>query len=152
MIVVIFKQEIEVRWSDIDANHHVTHTAYATFATHARIEWMASIGYSMGRCLEAGFGAIVLKEETEYFREIFLGERVGVELFYSGSSVDYAFWKFTHKICKMNNKLSARHIVYGAWINSVTRKIAPPPQDVVNILSKLPHGDNFEIIEKTAKN
>jgi acyl-CoA thioester hydrolase len=147
----IFKQIIEVRWSDIDANHHVTHTAYATFATHARVEWMTSVGCSMARMFELNFGAFILKEETEYFREILLGEKVVVDIAYTGVSNDYAFWKFTHKIYKSNNKLAAKHTVYGAWINNKTRKITPPPKEILDMFVLLQRDADFEIITKSAR-
>lgn len=147
----IFKQNIEVRWSDIDANQHVTHTSYAAFSTHTRIEWMNSMGCSMSRMFELNFGAVILKEETEYFREVFLGEKVAVDLIFAGASADYAFWKFTHKIYKQNNKLAARHTVYGVWINNTTRKICVPPKDVLDKLVTLPRENDFEIITKSAR-
>lgn len=150
-IMGIFKQNIEVRWSDIDANQHVTHTAYATFATHARIEWMNSVGCSMSRMFELNFGAVILKEETEYFREVLLGERVTVDLIFAGASADYAYWKFTHKIHKANNKLAAKHTVFGVWINNTTRKITVPPQEVLGILVKLLRESDFEVITKSAR-
>lgn len=147
----IFKQNIEVRWSDIDANQHVTHTAYATFSTHTRVEWMNSVGCSMTRMFELNFGAVILKEETEYFREVLLGEKLTVDLIFAGSSADYAFWKFTHKIYKQNNKLAARHTVYGVWINNTTRKISIPPQEVLDKLVMLPRESDFEVITKSAR-
>lgn len=141
---MIFKKVIEVRWSDIDANHHVTHTAYATFATHTRVEWMASMDCGMQKLLEMGFGAVLLKEQTEYYREILLGEQVTVELYFAGESEDYSLWKFVHKLYNSKGKLSALHTVYGAWIDSNLRKISPPPAYLLDRLQGLEKSDNFE--------
>lgn len=143
---MIFNKNIEVRWSDIDANQHVTHTSYATFATHTRVEWMASMGCTMGNLLENGFSAVLLKEQTEYFREIFLGELVKVELYFSGESEDHSRWKFVHKLFNSKGKLSALHTVYGVWIDANTRKIAPPPTMLLDRLVGLEKSEDFEAL------
>jgi len=145
--VLIFKKTIEVRWSDIDANCHVTHTAYASFGTDTRVEWMNSLGWSVTRLFELGFNGVLLKEETEYHREIVLGEKVVVELLLAGYSIDHARWKFVHNIYKSNHKLAAKHTVYGAWINAATRKIKPPPRALAHQLEKLPKMSGFEILK-----
>ncbi len=144
---MIFKKTIEVRWSDIDANGHLTHTVYGTFATHTRAAWMASINYSMTKLLELGLAAILLKEQTEYFREIFLGEDVTIELFFAGSTNDNSRWKFVHKIYNANNKLSAINTAYGAWIDTNTRRIAPPPQCILNLIQDLAKTSDFEHLD-----
>ncbi len=143
---MIFKKTIEVRWSDIDANGHVTHTAYGTFATHTRVAWMASVDCNMTKLLELGFAAVLLKEQTEYFREIFLGEKVTIELFFAGATTDNSRWKFVHKIYSANNKLSAINTVYGAWIDTSMRRIAPPPQYLIDRVQNLAKTDDFEHI------
>ncbi len=145
---MIFKKTIEVRWSDIDANQHVTHTAYATFATHTRVEWMASLGCSMIKLLELGFGAVLLKEQTEYLREILLGEAVTVELYFAGGSEDNSLWKFVHKLYTSKGKLSALHTVYGAWIDSAARKISPPPAYLLERMTLLQKTEDFEILTR----
>lgn len=141
---MIFKKIIEVRWSDIDANGHVTHTSYGAFATHARVAWMASVDCNMTKLLELGFAAVLLKEQTEYFREIFLGEEVTIELYFAGSTKNNSRWKFVHKIYSANKKLSAINTVYGAWIDTSIRKIAPPPKYLLDRLKDLPRTNDFE--------
>ncbi|MCC2644249.1 MAG: hypothetical protein K0R94_27 [Burkholderiales bacterium] len=142
----IFRKEMEVRWSDIDANSHVTHTSYAQFATHTRTQWMQSIGYAMNDLLNKDLSAVLLKEETEYYREVFLGEQVSVELFMLGHTQDYSRWRFLHNIYNSKHKLSAKHIVYGAWINTQTRKICPPPDDLIRLIDELPKSSDFTIL------
>lgn len=144
---MIFSKKVEVRWSDIDANQHVTHTAYATFATHTRVEWMKSIGCSMSYLFDLGFTGVLLKEQTEYFREIFLGEQVTVEVFFAGESLDHSRWKFTHFIYNEKYKLSAKHTVYGVWIDSKTRKIILPPQKLLDYMVNVVKSDDFEILD-----
>lgn len=142
----IFRKKLEVRWSDIDANSHVTHTSYAQFATHTRVEWMRSIGYSMSDLIAKGITGVLLKEETQYHREVFLGEHVSIELSLLGESTDHSRWKFLHNIYNSKHKLAAIHIVYGAWISLDSRKICPPPHDFVDLIKDLPKDKDFTVL------
>lgn len=142
----IFQKNIEVRWSDIDANMHVTHTSYADFATHTRSAWLQSIGYPMQHLMQLDCSAVLLKESTEYYKELFFGESVTVELFFAGSSEDYSRWKFIHHIYKEDKTLSAINIIYGAWISTKLRKITTPPAKLIEIITTLPKTSDFEII------
>lgn len=144
--MAVFRKSLEVRWSDVDSNSHVTHTAYAAFATHTRVTWMSNIGFSFNKLMGLGYTGVLLKEETEYYRELFLGDVVEVELSILGESVDHSRWKFLHNIYTPKGKLSAKHIIYGAWINLQTRKISPPPAEFIAILEKLPKDEPFEVL------
>lgn len=141
-----FIKEIEVRWSDLDANGHVTHTAYATFATHTRVSWMGQIGFSIEKLLALGLHGVLLKEQVEYYREVFLGEKVTVKIHYAGTSLDHARWKFIHEIYKSNGKLAAVDTVYGAWLDGTSRKMATPPQGFLDALDTVEKTSDFEII------
>jgi acyl-CoA thioester hydrolase len=107
---------------------------------------MRTLGYSMADIAASGVGAVLLKEETEYYREIFLSEKVSVEIAILGESLDHSKWKFLHNIYNSKNQLSAKHIVYGAWINTKTRKICPPPADFIQLIENLPKCENFTVI------
>ncbi len=141
-----FKKEMEVRWSDIDAHRHLKHTAYSAYAAHTRTSWMDSIGYSMQRMIEDGFGAVLLKEETEYYREVILGDIVTIDVIFLGQSKDAARWQFQNNIYKPSGKIAAKHIVHGAWIDLKIRKIATPKKEFLDKLNELPKSEDFKII------
>ena len=140
----IFKKDFEIHFSDIDTYHHVTHTAYATFGTNTRVAWMNSIGIPLMGLLNNGYAGVLVKEQTEFFREILMGEHIHVELKLAGASRDYSAWKFIHNIYKENGKLSAIYTVQGVWIDSTSRKITTPPQNLIDKLKDIASDDNFE--------
>lgn len=142
-----FTKEIEVRWSDLDANGHVTHTAYANFATHTRTSWMKEIGFPIQKLIKMGLLGVLTRETTEYYREIFLSEKVTIKVYYGGGSIDGSRWKFIHKIYKADGKLSAVNTVYGAWLNTEIRKITIPPQNFLDSLNTVEKTEDFEVIE-----
>ena len=142
-----FKKMIEVRWSDIDAYQHVTHTAYASFATHTRVEWLVSVGCPISELINLNFAGVLVKEQTEFLREVFLGELVTVELYFAGSSENYAKWKFVSKIFNSKEKVAALHSVYGVWLDTTTRRVAPPPGILLEKLKGLTRSEDFEILK-----
>lgn len=143
-----YSKEIEVRWSDLDANGHVTHTAYANFATHTRVAWLSEIGFPVERILSFGIQGVLLKESLEYYREVFLNEKVTVKVHYAGAALDGARWKFRQEIYKANGKLAVVDTVLGAWISQETRRMTPPPAEFLTALDNIPKTADFEIIGK----
>jgi len=74
-----------------------------------------------------------------------------VELSILGESLDHSRWKFLHNIYNAKGKLSARHVIFGAWINMQTRKISSPPDEFIAILKGLPKNEPFEVISSVFK-
>lgn len=137
---------MDVRWSDLGVNHSVDPAAYAAYAMNTGVEWLRSVGCTVEQLLDLGVGSVLLKEQTEYFKELFLGERVTVHGQFAGSSTDNAKWKFIYEMFNSKDELVAKHIVYGAWIDCSTKRISPPPQEILGCLAKIPHMDDFEVI------
>ncbi len=142
--MTIFKKSFEVHFSDIDAYQHVTHTSYTTFATNTRIAWMNHIGLPLMTLFNSGYAAVLMKEQTEFFREILMGENISVALKLLGASNDYSAWKFIHDIYKENGKLSAIYTVQGVWIDAISRKITTPPKKLIDQLQTIMSVDEFE--------
>ncbi len=142
----MYSKIIEVRWSDLDANGHVTHTAYGNFATHTRTSWMAQMGYPIQDLIKMGVLAVATRENIEYHREVFLNEQVKIVVYFAGASQDHTRWKFRHEIYKETGKIAAINTIYGAWIDSMTRKVAQPPQQFINVINTIERYLDFEII------
>lgn len=141
-----FRQAIEVRWSDCDANQHVRHSAYADFCTHGRIEWLRACGFGYDQFQAHHFGPVIFKEWTEYFKEVKLSERIEIVINLAGISVDGSRFRIRHDIYKADGRLAARHEVSGAWFDLQQRKLIAPPAALSTILGDLSHTDDFEEI------
>jgi acyl-CoA thioester hydrolase len=59
-----FSKELSFRWSDLDPNFHVRHSAYYDFAQH-RIEILES-WFNDERNANKGFGPILFREECVF--------------------------------------------------------------------------------------
>ncbi|NHR08645.1 acyl-CoA thioesterase [Chromobacterium haemolyticum] len=142
-----FCHPLEVRWSDCDANQHVRHTAYADFCTHARIEWLRGQGFGFEQFQALGFGPVIFKEWTEYFKELRLSERIHVRLAIAGLSQDGKRFCIRHEIYKEDGRLAARHEVSGSWIDLTLRKLTAPPPELSAIFAWAERTDDFQALD-----
>ena len=141
-----FTKVVEVRWSDIDANQHMRHNAYADLCTHTRMEWLAAAGFGMDAFMAHGFGPVLFRESTEYRREVHLGERITVDVQVAAASPDNSRWKIRQQLIKPDGKLAAIYEVAGAWMDLRERKLIPPPAALAAILADLPRCADFELL------
>lgn len=141
MSPAIFTQTVEVRWSDLDANQHMRHSAYADLCTHARLGWLAQSGFAGGEFARLGLGPVLFQESTEYFREVHLGEALTIDIRLEAASPDYGRWKLRQDMHKADGRLAATHRVAGAWLDLATRKLIAPPTVLAEIFAALTQVD-----------
>jgi acyl-CoA thioester hydrolase len=60
--------EGKVLWSQVDANMHLRHSAYADFAAQARLEILGSLGFNADLLEQLHVGPILFREELIYMR------------------------------------------------------------------------------------
>jgi len=135
-----FSLSIDVKWSDCDPNRHLRHSAYADYATHVRLAYLEHKGFGANRFVEEGFGAVIVREETQYLREIELHEKITVDFKVIAFSEDWCRWTVMHEFKKQNGKRAALVSIDGLWLDMHTRKMRPPPADLKAIMESLPVG------------
>ena len=122
-----FKQ-IEIRWSDLDPNFHLRHSAYYDFGAYSRISFMNENGITPQVLGEAHIGPVIFREECIFRKEIKFGDKVKINLKLAKSNDDFSRWTMVHEIWKNDDTLCAVITVDGAWLNTVHRKLTTPPQ------------------------
>jgi acyl-CoA thioester hydrolase len=135
---------MEVRWADLDANRHVRNTAFSEFATHARLQFLASRGFSPQRFTSIGLGPIFFREETVFRRELHLGDTVTIEVRSDGLAPDVSRWRVVHLILRAAGEEAAHVTVEGAWLDLAARRLTAPPDDLAAALRDLPRTAGFE--------
>ncbi|RXZ44374.1 acyl-CoA thioesterase [Crenobacter cavernae] len=138
-----FLKPVEIRWSDIDANRHMRHSAYADLCTHARVEWLQATGFGADYFARHGFGPVLFKESTEYLREARLGDRLTVDVELLGASADAARWRFRQTMRRDDGVAVAVHEVAGAWLDLAARKLIAPPDAMQAAMATLPKCADF---------
>lgn len=141
-----FKQSFDVRWADLDANNHMRHTAYNDYAAHVRISALTHLGLTPDKLRAAKMGPVLFDERINYHRELRPGDRFTVDVEVLASSPDHRKWKMKHNIYKSDDSLSAEIFVSGAWLDLVERKVKALPEELQNMLSKMPKAENHETL------
>ena len=144
----MYYKEIEIRWSDMDANRHLANTAYLDFGGHTRIDFLASLGFDQKYMATHQIGPVVFYEHVYYFREVFPGKPIKVSLDLMGLSSDGMFFEFHHNFYDHTGKNFAHTELMGGWMNLSTRKLMPLPVELLDRFKEVPKHPEFRILTK----
>jgi acyl-CoA thioester hydrolase len=139
-----FKRDIQIRWSDIDANFHLRHSVYYDWGAFCRMEFLTEQGLGMKEMMKLKIGPILFREEAVFRKEIHYGDAVTMNLRLLRSKKDFSRWSFQHQVFKNGDTLCAVITVDGAWMDVVQRKLASPPEEVHHAFEKIPLAEGFE--------
>ena len=140
-----FVVTIVPRWADIDLNQHMRHSAFADWATYARMEWLNANGFTILKLLELKMAPIMFEDSTRYLKEIRLGERIYIELQLAGADRDGSRWFLRH-IFRRGATVCAVYEAKGAWLDITTRRIVPAPPGLLEAYNSLAStGDYAEL-------
>jgi acyl-CoA thioester hydrolase len=131
-----FKQ-IEIRWSDLDPNFHLRHSAYYDFGAYCRVSFMNEHGLTPQVMMQHHIGPVILREECVFKKEIKFGDPVKINLRVDKTTTDFSRWTMVHEISKGGDILSAVITLDGAWMDTVKRKLIVPPDNFKEIFSLL---------------
>jgi acyl-CoA thioester hydrolase len=136
--------ETKVLWSQIDANMHLRHSAYADFAAQARLDMLQYIGMTPDVLHQEKIGPILFREETFYQREVRPNDTIRVTCLLSKCREDGSRWSFVQEIIRSDDVVAARILVDGAWIDMVKRKLVAPPAEIAKkFLESVPRTTDF---------
>lgn len=133
-----------ILWSQIDANNHLRHSAYADFAAQARLEMLNAIGVSSKEFAQYHLGPVLFREELKYLKELRLGNHVRVSVEQTNGAADGSRFSFRHFIYREDDTLCAEINVDGAWIDLNKRKLASIPEDLLHLFSAIPKSDDYQ--------
>ena len=141
-----YEKTFTVRWADCDANGHMRNTAYSEYATEVRMAYLTENGFGFEKFLETKVGPVILREEIDYLRELRMGAQITVDFSSLGLSPDGARFKVKHDLTRADGKLAARVTLLGGWMDLHTRRLAPPPEALADLLRALARGEGFEVL------
>ncbi len=127
---VLFEKFIEVRWSDCDANRHMRHTAYSDLCAHTRVCFLSDIGLGEVWTQEHNIGPVLFKEETEYKREVHMGEQLNITLETGEATGFTKSIQMVQHLYKEDGELAATHRCVVAWMDLSLRKIVQLPAQI----------------------
>jgi len=135
-----FKQ-VEIRWSDLDPNFHLRHSAYYDYGAYCRITFMNEFGLGPDVMATHNIGPVLFREECVFKRELKFGDAVKVNLSLAKTTTDFGRWTMVHEVWKNNDILAAVITVEGAWMDTVKRKLTLPPPSFKEIFTQVTKTD-----------
>ncbi len=138
-----FEKQIEIRWSDVDQNRHVRHSAYYDFGTHLRVRFLEAKGYDAETMNKLEIGPVLFKEECTFIKELKANDTVMVNILNGTESNRAIKWKFHHEIFNQHGEKCAHVTVQGAWMNLSKRRITKPPKEMLSAIQDLPRGEDY---------
>jgi acyl-CoA thioester hydrolase len=138
-----FSKQLSFRWSDLDPNFHLRHSAYYDFGAQHRVEILAQLGLTIKIMQAQHIGPVLFREECVFKREINLSDLIIMQTKMAKMNADASRWSIVHELYR-EEVLCAVITVDGAWMDTKLRKLASPtPQIVVNALSVFPKTTDF---------
>ena len=140
----LFAKHLSIRWSDLDPNFHVRHSAYYDFGAQQRIEILHSLGLTTAIMEEQNFGPVIFREECIFKREIRLNDHVVISAKLSKLSADALRWTIQHELLATNQKVLAVLTVDGAWMDTNIRKLlTAAPRIIKEVFENIPRTADF---------
>ena len=142
---------IQIRWSDIDANRHLRHSAYYDYAATARMQLLYERGLTTEKLEEFQIGPILFREEAIFRREIRLEDKISLEVEITKASPDYSRWSLRHVFYKSDGTMATQLFIDCAWMDLVRRKLTQPNAFMKEVFESLLRSAEFEWLDVPEK-
>jgi acyl-CoA thioester hydrolase len=141
-----FEMTLHTRWGDLDSNGHMANAAYLDACVDVRFAYFASRGFPLARFAELAVGPVIFKDEIEYFRELRLLDPMRITLAIAGASEDGSHFRLVNEYFRArpgDERLAARLVTTGSWLDLKTRKLTRPPEELAATLRAMPRTADF---------
>lgn len=141
-----FSRSIQIRWSDMDANRHLRHSAYYDYGAAMRIMVLGDSGLTLKKLEEFEIGPVLFREEAIFKREIRLDDKITLDVAMVKSTANFSRWSMRHNFIKEDGSIAAILNLDGAWLDLIRRKLIVPNELVQHIFSSFPKAPDYELI------
>ena len=144
-----FIKKIDIRWSDLDPNFHLRHSAYYDFGAYIRICFLDEIGLTPLVMSQHNIGPVLFREECSFRKEIHFGDLISIDVELERSTPNFSRWTMKHHIFRDATTLCATITIDGAWIDTRLRKLTAIPETFsAKAIERIPKTANFILSEK----
>ena len=133
-------------WGTMDFNSHMANTAYLDMAADVRMAFFEEHGFPVAEFQTRGFGPVIRKDELEYFREVRLHQTITVTLALAAMRADGTRFVFESELFLPGGERAATVRSTGGWLDLQTRKLIAPPDDLLDVLNRIPRAAHFEAL------
>jgi len=139
-----FVLPIQIRWSDLDQNRHLRHSAYYDYGATVRTTLFSQTGLTNAKLEELHIGPILFREEAVFRREIKFEDQITMDLQIVRALPDFSRWSLRHHLHKADGTLAATLHMDGAWIDLQKRKLSVPDPFIQALFVDFPRAEDFE--------
>ena len=139
----------EIRWSDLDPNFHLRHSAYYDLGAYCRVSFLNTQGLTPEIMLQHRIGPILLREECLFRKEIKFGDTLTINQMLDKANEDFSRWTMVHEITKSEGVLAAVITNDGAWMDTQLRKLTKLPPPFESVFQGMPTTINYKGREKS---
>jgi len=147
----IFEKTFHVGWANVDFNGHLGNTSFMDLAVDVRMFFFAENGFSVQEFQRQRFGPVILKDEIEYYKELYLLDKIRITFQGAGISEDASRFKIRNEFFREDGKLAARLNTTGGWLSFETRKLIVPPEKLAEAMRSLVRTEDFEVFRSSIK-
>ena len=133
----------KVLWSQIDANMHLRHSAYADFAAQERLELLEHLGFDSKLFRKLKIGPILFREELIYMKEVGANDTVSVTCELTKYKKSNSRWSFKQEIYRSDGEKAAVIHVDGAWLDLEQRKVKVLPDELMDVFMRIPKSGDY---------
>ena len=142
-------KKIDIRWTDLDPNRHVSNSSLLDYMSHARVSMLEDEGIGQDDFAKHKLGPIVFHEHIYYFREALPGGSLYVSIDLKGLSKDGSFFEFEQNIYDEAGNNLVGYDIIGGWMDLKTRKITSRPEEVMKKFDGIERSADFRELTKT---
>jgi acyl-CoA thioester hydrolase len=147
----IFEKTFHVGWANVDFNGHLGNTSFMDLAVDVRMFFFAENGFSAKEFQRRRFGPVILRDEIEYFKEMYLLDSIRITFLGAGLSDDASRFKIRNEFFREDGKLAARLNTIGGWLDLDKRKLLVPPKELAEAMKSLARTEDFEVLQTVIK-
>lgn len=146
-----FCYSTQVIWSQVDANGHMRHSAYADIAAQARVVALEKVGLGLKQFHQLQIGPVLFREELVYYREVHLNDILNVTCELLKANEDVSKWTIYQEIFRSDGVKAATVTVDGTWIDTKIRKMTGLKGNALEGFNQIRKSNDFSTIIKADK-
>ena len=141
-----FEHNTDVGWFDLDANRHMKNTAYMEKAVDCRLRFFHSIGVSPDVFAKWKVAFVVVRDEVTYSRELFLGDRMRVQMLCGGVNASGSRFLIVNRLLTPDGERVYEIRSMVVWLNTETRKSTVPPPDLATLIEGMARTEDYRAL------
>lgn len=137
----------QVAWSDLDANNHMSNSAYLAYAVQSRFAYFNSVGIPPREFELRGVGLAAVSETITYKQELKFLDEFCVDLLCGGINAKRSRFLFANHFIGADRKMYAELQTQIVMFDQRARKALPAPKEIDAAIAALPKTVDFKTLD-----